>query len=445
MPHLGAALARSRDNRIMNQPKSTLSLSSNPPPRPAADQRLQVGDPAPVFVCASNVNPTFDFATAAGRYLVLSFFGSTRHPIGGPMLDAFRAAQEFFTDPDFYFFGVSRDPSDRERRDKTQLPPGMDIFWDATGAVAQLYRLSTAEGGDWQNQQPVTFVLDPGQRVIGIFATSDGRLQADSVLQALRRLPKLGPPRPAQMQAPVLVLPNVFERDLCRRLIEGYRANGGTESGFMVERDGRTVRATDPRHKRRNDWIISDRALIDLAQERIRRRLVPAIHQAFAFKVTRMERHIVACYDESGGYFKAHRDNTTKGTAHRRFAVTINLNAEDYTGGDLMFPEFGRATYRAPTGGAVVFSCSLLHEALPVLRGQRFAYLPFLYDEAAAQIRQANNTHLGDGVQIYQMQAPKPALAPQDRSPGRRPGKGSGSKPGGKPGGHQGRGKAKGR
>lgn len=433
----------------MNQPKATLSLSSTTTPRPVADPRLMVGDPAPVFVCASNVNPTFDFATAAGRYLVLSFFGSTRHPVGGPMLEAFRAAQETFTDPDFYFFGVSCDPDDRQQQ-ATRLPPGMDIFWDLNCEVAQRYHVATGDATGTPGLQPVTFLLDPVQRVIGIFATNDGRLQADSVLQVLKRLPKLGAPRPAQMQAPVLVLPNVFERDLCRRLIEGYRTNGGTESGFMIERDGRTVRTTDPRHKRRNDWIISDRALIDLAQDRIRRRLVPAIHQAFAFKVTRMERHIVACYDESGGYFKAHRDNTTRGTAHRRFAVTINLNAEDYTGGDLMFPEFGRATYRAPTGGAVVFSCSLLHEALPVLRGQRFAYLPFLYDEAAAQIRQANNSHLGDGVQIYQMQAPKPALAPQDRPPQKRPGKGQGGKPGGKPGsekpgGRQGRGQPKGR
>ena len=47
-------------------------------------------------------------------------------------------------------------------------------------------------------------------------------------------------------------------------------------------------------------------------------------------------------------------------------------------------------TYRPPTGGAVVFSCSLLHEATPVTKGLRYATLPFLYDEAAAEIREAN-------------------------------------------------------
>ena len=69
--------------------------------------------------------------------------------------------------------------------------------------------------------------------------------------------------------------------------------------------------------------------------------------------------------------------------------MTINLNAGDYDGGDLRFPEYGPRTYRAPTGGAIVFSCSLLHEATPVTRGTRYAFLPFLYDDAAARLREA--------------------------------------------------------
>ena len=69
-----------------------------------------------------------------------------------------------------------------------------------------------------------------------------------------------------------------------------------------------------------------------------------------------------------------------------------------------MFPEYGRATYRAPTGGAVVFSCSLLHEALPVTKGRRYAFLPFLYDETAAAVRVANNAFLDANLQPYQFE-----------------------------------------
>lgn len=46
----------------------------------------------------------------------------------------------------------------------------------------------------------------------------------------------------------------------------------------------------------------------------------------------------------------------------------------------------------------MVFACSLLHEALPVTRGRRFMFLPFLYDEAAKQIREANLGYLEEGV-----------------------------------------------
>jgi predicted 2-oxoglutarate/Fe(II)-dependent dioxygenase YbiX len=170
----------------------------------------------------------------------------------------------------------------------------------------------------------------------------------------------------------------------------------------MQEQNGKTVLVVDHKHKRRSDWPIADEALRVAAQNRIKRRLVPEIAKAFQFEVTRMERYIVACYDAGqGGYFRPHRDNTTKGTAHRRFAVTLNLNAEEYQGGELRFPEFGRNTFKAPTGGAVVFSCSLLHEALPVTSGRRYVFLPFLYDEAAAAIREANNKFLSEEVAPY--------------------------------------------
>jgi predicted 2-oxoglutarate/Fe(II)-dependent dioxygenase YbiX len=143
--------------------------------------------------------------------------------------------------------------------------------------------------------------------------------------------------------------------------------------------------------KRRRDVLIEASDLQDEIRDALRRRLVPEIRKAFQFEATRIERFVVSCYDAAeGGMFRAHRDNTTLGTAHRRFAVSINLNAEAFEGGDLRFPEFGRRTWRPPTGGAVVFSCSLLHEAMPVTAGRRYAFLPFLYDEAAALVREAN-------------------------------------------------------
>jgi predicted 2-oxoglutarate/Fe(II)-dependent dioxygenase YbiX len=204
-----------------------------------------------------------------------------------------------------------------------------------------------------------------------------------------------------ELQAPILFLPQVFEPELCRHLIGLYEANGGEESGFMREVDGRTVGISDPGHKRRKDYSVTDDKLISALQARVQRRVVPEIAKVHQFHVTRMERYIVSCYAaEDGGHFAAHRDNTTSGTAHRRFAVSINLN-EDFEGGELSFPEYGPRSFKPPPGGAVVFSCSLLHKASLVTQGHRFAFLPFLYDDAAAKLREQNAALVGDAGSEY--------------------------------------------
>jgi predicted 2-oxoglutarate/Fe(II)-dependent dioxygenase YbiX len=83
------------------------------------------------------------------------------------------------------------------------------------------------------------------------------------------------------------------------------------------------------------------------------------------------------------------------GTAHRKFACSINLN-DDFQGGDLRFAEFGPTTYRPPVGGAVVFSCALLHEATRVTAGRRYAFLPFFYDDAGAEVLRAYQARIGE-------------------------------------------------
>lgn len=166
----------------------------------------------------------------------------------------------------------------------------------------------------------------------------------------------------------------------------------------MQQQGERTVLAHDHSYKRRRDWTVDDPDLMRQIQQRMLRRVLPEIKKVHHFQVTRMERYLVGCYAaEDGGHFTAHRDNTTTATAHRRFAVSINLN-DDFEGGEVGFPEYGPRHYKAPTGGAVVFSCSLLHSVSRVSRGTRYAFLPFLYDDAAAELREENNQSVGVAV-----------------------------------------------
>jgi predicted 2-oxoglutarate/Fe(II)-dependent dioxygenase YbiX/peroxiredoxin len=347
---------------------------------------LQPGQPAPWFAAPTHGNPNYAFSSTAGRYVVLIFMPAEEAaaaPICGLVEDGLAA----FTFPNIVCFGVVRAPMLHAR-----LKEHLSLRWflDADGALGRLYGATEPGGGE----TPHWLILDPLLRVMAGGPLGD----VAQMFAVVAGLPPLDLHAGAPVHAPVLIVPRVLEPQFCKRLIEVYKQEGGAPSGVMREIGGKTVGVLSET-KRRRDADITDEALQSAIRGRIVRRLLPEIQKAFQFKVTRMERYIVAAYDaEEGGFFRAHRDNTTLGAVHRQFACSINLNAEEHEGGDLRFPEFGSRTYRPPTGGAVVFSCALLHEATSVTRGTRYAFLPFFYDEAAAKVREANMSNVTPGL-----------------------------------------------
>lgn len=355
---------------------------------------LIFGDPVPQFRAPGVSNPNYAFDTAAGRYVVLALVSGPDAPTPQEVRALIEPQRLRFDDQTFCFYGMVADTPENRAALDDELPGVRWLFGDAE-LTAQL-------GGD---KGPVWHLIDPMMRILA----STDHANASRLLEGLANLPPTDRHGGPESFAPVLVAPRIFEPAFCQTLIEHYEKMGGEPSGFMREVDGVTKLLMDPSHKKRSDVNIEDEALKQQCMARIRRRLVPQIHKAFQYTATRMERYLIARYaSDTGGYFKPHRDNTTKGTAHRRFAVSINLN-QDFEGGDLRFPEFGRKTYRPPLGGAVVFSCSLLHEATAVTKGRRYAFLPFLYDEQAARVRAENLKFVDPAVLGRPAEEPAPA------------------------------------
>jgi peroxiredoxin/predicted 2-oxoglutarate/Fe(II)-dependent dioxygenase YbiX len=366
--------------------------------------KLTPGDPAPWFHQRATSNPNYAFDTAAGRYIVLCFFASAGDAVGRAAIESVLANRKQFDDERCCFFGVSLDARDEAEGRVRESLPGIRFFWDADGTVSRLYGAVPKDAKPGDSAVPARrfwMVLDPTLRVLRVVPFAANNSGADSLFHYLEQLPP--PERFAgiEIQAPILFLPNVFEPEFCRELIRLHDEHGGKESGFMRDVEGKTVEVHDYGRKRRSDYNIEDPELIRQTQTRVLRRIRPEILKVYSFNATRMERYIVGCYSaEDGGHFRAHRDNTTKGTAHRRFAVSINLNAE-FEGGEVSFPEYGPRSFKPPPGGAVVFPCALLHAVSPVTHGRRYAFLPFLYDEEAAKIREANSQFLAEGGGLY--------------------------------------------
>ncbi len=375
---------------------------------------LTPGDPAPWFVARTRANPTYHIDTAGGMFLVLSFFGSAAQPYAQSLLaEATGSWRKYFDDVQCAFFGISTDAADESQNRLPHILPGIRHFFDSDFKLSSLYGALHMDGAV-RRFKPFTVVLDPLLRVYAVIPMQDITAHNAALGKLLAGLPAADDHAGVAINAPVLIVPRVFEPEFCRELIGLYEQHGGKPSGFMRQKDGVTVGLLDATFKKRKDFMFEEQTeyepLRAAIRKRLIKRLVPEISKAFQYNVTRIERYIVACYEgEDGGFFRRHRDNTTSGTAHRRFACTLNLNEEDYDGGELVFPEFGSRTYRAPTGGAVIFSCSLLHEATPVTRGTRFAFLPFLYDDEAAKIRRENSKHIRDETGFATATPVKPA------------------------------------
>jgi predicted 2-oxoglutarate/Fe(II)-dependent dioxygenase YbiX len=359
--------------------------AARPAAVPALPPGLSPGDRMPVLTARTRANPQFKIDAIAGRWIVLGVIGSAAAP-GMAARTAAAGGEVLFDDGFASLFLVTQDAADESR-----LPdrlPGIRIAFDTDAAIVRA--VGALRDGPQAAILPAWYVIDPGltvQRVIPF------RPDGGDVGELAAHLRGLRPPERwlgYEVPTPILILPDVFEPAFCDHLIGVYEAAGGQMSGFMRDQGGQTVAVHDPSFKVRRDYTITDPDLMRAVQARILRYVVPQIERVHFFRCTRMERYLVACYDaEEGGHFRPHRDNTTHGTAHRRYAVSINLN-DDFEGGEVSFPEYSPRGFKAPRGGAVIFSCSMLHAVGRVTAGRRYAFLPFLYDDVAAQIREAN-------------------------------------------------------
>jgi peroxiredoxin/predicted 2-oxoglutarate/Fe(II)-dependent dioxygenase YbiX len=329
-------------------------------------ERLEPGDRAPNFIlpCANGETLMF-YDQVRGGPIVLLFA-----PKAGRAVAALAARQPALAALGAELFAVTRGPA---AADAGVVAGGVLLFADADGKVAAQYKLAP-------DAAPVCFVLDANQRLLQRIDAPADRLAAEA--QAWIEQHWHPPaPGPAGAVAPVLLVPHVLAPDLCQHLIAAWQADhaeGGVSGAYgdaMAEEKKRSL-----------DHIVRDPALHQRLSALLARRIGPELRKAFGFSgPLSFDAHIVLGYSaERGDFFGTHRDNIGPRLRHRRFAVSLNLN-DDFEGGALRFPEYGPALYHLEAGMACVFSCSLLHQALPVRRGRRFVLTTFLCDPQPQQ------------------------------------------------------------
>lgn len=249
-------------------------------------------------------------------------------------------------------------------------PTGARAAPDLRGQAARLLQGEGGAGGG----RIAAVALNRNHRVLAVCQEAAGLAElADTLAATLSQAAD----RRVTTAAPVLFVPQVFEPELCRELIAHFETGAHADSP-MPGKDG-GAGAVDPKAKVRKDLSLGDDPLGRRVSATLARRLLPEVQKAFFYRPTRFERPKLVRYDaEQGGHFHVHRDNPSPQTAHRRFAVSLNLN-DDFEGGDLVFPEYDDRCYAPPAGGALVFGCAHAHAVRPVTAGRRHALITFLY------------------------------------------------------------------
>jgi peroxiredoxin len=255
---------------------------------------------------------------------------------------------------------------------------GFPFLFDRDGAMFRGF------GVDRQ-RLPTTVVLRPNHHVLAIIK-GPSESQACDALALVEQIAAERRPVLMAHHPPVLLIPDVLSQEDCQHLITVFETRGNVfmDLGPGIDYTGTDYKMRIPEHGRhdRIDHFIVERDTALLLDHRLVNRVIPEVAKAFHYQITRYERMRIGRYEGSrGGKLHGHRDNFDPSTAYRRFAMSVNLNTEEFEGGELRFPEYGDQRYRPDTGAAIVFSSSLLHEALNVTSGRRFVLLAFLFGE----------------------------------------------------------------
>ncbi len=339
-------------------------------PSPPGAQLLTEGDPLPELRLADQDGQdiTIHNDSIAGDPVVLVLCTDGLEVEALTQIQLYSQLAGDFQGQGAHVIIVTGKTPDANRALADSLEGGFRILSDAKGQLLGAFGLAP-DGGAARS-----VVLRPNLRIASII---DGAAQADAALAALAALPAPAPGDGAVLSgglAPVLIVDQVFPPEFCDYLMELWE--GGDKHADQVTSS--TGDSDNALIKQRTDHLIYDDEICFKIHGFLARRLIPEMNKAFRFEVTRAEVYRIGCYDAaSGGYFRRHRDLGAAHLDYRTFAMSLNLNTGDYEGGHIIFPEFGPQHYQAPRGGCVVFSCSLLHEALAVTRGRRFALFTF--------------------------------------------------------------------
>jgi peroxiredoxin len=367
----------------MSSTSTDFSSLRLPPARPVDE-----GDSAPYIRTLDHDGKPAgsDADLIAGKPVLLLFCPAPdNEAVSGGLAEFRGAAERIAAAPATLFIIVRADaPACTALRERLALP--FALLPDPQGNIFKAYGVDPAPAVPGLT----VFALDSGHRVGRVLDRLSAADLAAKAMEELAHLIAAKPTDRVRSHAPVLVLPRMLTPTDCellaaiwQRPVPEYATDGFKNEGTSKEKGDFKI-VHDGVYGRAVEYIVQEPGLQRYIDGKMRRRLLPEIKKAFQMAGLKREGYRIAGYESrDGGYLNPHRDNSTPANAHRKFTMTINLNAGQYEGGELRFREYGDHLYAVERGTAIVWSASLLHEVMPVTKGRRLVLGVHMYADAA--------------------------------------------------------------
>ena len=322
-----------------------LARAESQPARTDQAPGLEAGDRVPDFILPDPEGRFRRFyETVAGRPALLVLAANTAQPDQWDEIVALGDVAPGLAAAGIDLFIVSNDGIDSLAMVSKAIPAPTVWFADVAGRVNEALRA----GARFEFTGIVSFFIDENQRVLALRGPGSGH--APWALAEKGSL-KVISPQSLSRVAPVLLLPRVLDAAFCREIVERY-------AGEL----------------RGQPFPIPDGPIAEKASRQVLRRVGPEVDRAFSFDDFRFE-GLALRRDDAGDpaavAVERRRNNLDAETNGRSFSLLLDLDAEGYEGGEILFPEFGPHDYRLETGGALVHSGVLLRELRGISQGRR--------------------------------------------------------------------------
>jgi peroxiredoxin len=312
-----------------------------------------VGERLPRIVLQDERFKSFDLNHLIGKPVVLFYFLNIHHPFCSALLKAIQHNISQFKEKRVAVIAISPnlavDLSDCAKRLNLIFPLLSDPEFHTAKALGIAL---TAKAGPKEavEVRRATVILDSTLRIRKQYYPKDPVAHVLQVLSELSEVLPENQPYLVQSHAPVLFIPNVIEKGLCKEI--------ATQQHLVSPF---------------NSYV----------DKRLYERVVPEVLKAFYFKAQKRKVPIIDGYiADNHGPTKLFRVHAQEQELPYQYVILIGLSSPDeYEGGGICFPEYSLGIYKPKLGEAMVYSTFLLQEILPVTSGKATILTSYFYDE----------------------------------------------------------------